>query len=91
MPNLLDGLVEKKTLAILKTLSNNQNQIYNLNYLSTQSKVSISSTFRIVKKLCKSKFIKEIRIGKTKLYQFSKNNKSNQIKKLILTKLKKDE
>lgn len=84
MSKVLEGLVENKTLSILKTLSKNTDKIFHLNSLSTQSKVPISSTFRIVKKLKKNGFIDEIKVGKSKLYLFAKNKKSDQIKKIIL-------
>jgi uncharacterized membrane protein len=79
----LDGLVEPKILAILKTLINNPNKLYHLLSLSKSSKVPLTSTHRIISKLKKQSFVEEQKIGKISVYKIANNQKVNKIKLLI--------
>ncbi len=71
---IFERLIDPKTLKILKVLSQNSSQHFNIQKLSYDSKVPIATTFRIVKKLLKEGVVGQIMIHKTKLYKL-KNTK----------------
>ena len=69
MPGGLDVLIEPKTRAILRTLQKSPGKLFHLNSLAKSSKVPISSTARIVKKLLKNNLIEEMKVGKWSVYK----------------------
>ena len=83
MPKILVGLVEHKTLSILKTLLQSPNKLFHLNSLAKSSKVPVSSTARIIKKLVKHHFAEELKIGKISVYKVASNEKIKKIKKIL--------
>ena len=78
----LNGLVEVKTLAIFMTLLKNPTKLYHINSLANSAKIPITSTARIIKKLVKSEFVQEMKIGKISVYKLADNKKNEAIKKL---------
>jgi len=83
MPSALEVLIEEKVLAILKTLLKDKEKIYHLNSLAAESKVSVSSTFRILKKLIKNGFVEELKIGKWSVYKLADNKKVKELRQLL--------
>jgi len=83
MPSGLEVLIEEKVLAILKTLLKDKEKIYHLNSLAAESKVSVSSTFRILKKLIKNGFVEELKIGKWSVYKLADNKKVKELRQLL--------
>ena len=83
MPTGLIGLIEPKTLAILTTFVSNQKKIHHLNSLAKESKVPVSSTKRILKRLVKNQFVEEVPVGKLILYKCASSKKIKNIKKLL--------
>ncbi|MBU0459938.1 MAG: hypothetical protein KKH52_03275 [Nanoarchaeota archaeon] len=79
MPSLLEGLVEKKTLAIFTILIKNHSKLFHLNSLAAAAKVPVSSTARIIKGLVKHNFASEIKIGKISVYKLADNQKIKKI------------
>ena len=79
----LNGLVEDKTLAIFTTLLKNPDKLFFINSLANSAKVPITSTARIIKKLVKSEFAQETKIGKISVYKLASNEKVENIKQLI--------
>ena len=79
----LGELVEKKTLAIFTSLIDNPNKLFHLNSLAKSSKVAVSSTARIIKKLVKNNFAEEMKIGKISVYKIAANEKVRKIKQII--------
>ena len=80
MLKILEGLVDPKVLSILKTLLKQPNKLFHLNSLAKSSKVPVSSTARIIKRLVKNNFAKEIKIGKISVYKLAENKKVSKIK-----------
>ena len=70
--SMISGLVDNKIVKILNVLISNPDEHFHIQKLSKDSKVPLSSTFRIVKKLEKSNIIKITTIGKFKIYQIRK-------------------
>ena len=83
MPSGLEVLIEEKVLAILKTLLKDKEKIHHLNSLAAESKVSVSSTFRILKKLIKNGFVDELKIGKWSVYKLADNKKVKELRQLL--------
>ena len=83
MPQGLQWLVERKTLAIFTTLNTNPYQLFHLNSLAKAAKVPVSSTARIIKRLVKEEFAQELKVGKTSLYKMIENEKVNKLKELL--------
>ncbi|MFC1801661.1 helix-turn-helix domain-containing protein [Nanoarchaeota archaeon] len=82
----LEGLVETKVWLIFKSFLKNPNKIFHLKSIAQISKVPVSSTQRIVKKLAKKGFVESIPVGKLNLYKLNDNEKINKIKKVIYGK-----
>ena len=83
MPGGLEVLIEPKILAILKTLLKNPGKIFHLNSLAKSSKISVSSTARIIKKLVKNNFAEELKVGKWSVYQLADNKQTREFKRLL--------
>ena len=83
MPGGLEVLIEPKILAILKTLQKKPGKIFHLNSLAKSSKVSVSSTARIIKKLVKNNFAEEFKVGKWSVYKLSNNETTRKLSKLL--------
>ncbi|MBU0469975.1 MAG: hypothetical protein KKA62_04585 [Nanoarchaeota archaeon] len=79
----LEGLVDRKTLAIITALHSKPDQLFHLNSLAQEAKVPVTSTARIIKKLVAKSFAEEIKVGKLSLYKLADNNKNKEIGKLI--------
>jgi len=79
---LFSQLVDQKVIKILKTLIGNSQDHFHIQKLSSQAKVPLSSTFRIVNKLTKLNMVTIIKIDKFKIYQINKN-KVNELKSLL--------
>ena len=69
MPGGLEILIEPKTRSILRTLQNSPGKIFHLNSLAKTSKVSVSSTARIIQKLVKKSYAEELKVGKWSVYK----------------------
>lgn len=83
---ILRELFDEKIIRVLNTFLDNQEKNLSLSEISELSKINMTTTFRIIKKLAEKDFINIIIVGKTKTYQIKRNEKV-----LILLKfLKKD-
>ncbi len=87
MADILEGLVDKKIKSILSIFIKNKDELFHLQKISQLSKVPVSSSFRLVKKLTGSGFITVIKINKFKVYKLSNNKKT----KLLISIMGKDE
>ena len=82
MPGGLQGLVERKTLAIFTSLSGNPSKLFHLNSLASGAKVPVSSTARIIKRLVSSGFAEELKIGKISVYKIAAHEKVRTLKEV---------
>ena len=76
-------LIEKKTLTILDLLIKNRQKQFHLSEISIHSKIPLASTFRIVNRLASLKIIDVTVIEKMKIYKFSENKDTKQLKQTI--------
>jgi CO dehydrogenase/acetyl-CoA synthase epsilon subunit len=83
METVLEGIVDDKTLSILKTLLTHKTSLYHLNKLAEDSGVPIATTSRIVKLLVGQDIAETINVGKIKLYRTKKNKKTGILDRLI--------
>jgi hypothetical protein len=81
--NPFEGLIDPKINAILLAVFRNKNELFHLKKLSRLSKVPMSSTFRITKKLVSLNIIKVLNIHKFKLYQLEENEKTKALEALL--------
>lgn len=81
--SILKQLLEPKLLRILKVLIAGRAQYFHLQKISSDAKVPLASTFRIVKKLVKIGLVKVIKVGKMKLYIFSGSKEAKEIQKIL--------
>jgi hypothetical protein len=75
-------LVDQKVIKILKTLISNPQEHFHIQKLSSQAKVPLSSTFRIVNKLVQLSLIKTIKVSKFKIYVINED-KVSELKLLL--------
>ena len=75
---LLAKLLDKKRYNILITLAKAPKKLFHIHQLSSDSKVSVATTFRITHEFAKKGLLETTTIGKTKLYQLN----SKQLKEL---------
>ena len=83
MADILEGLVDKKIKEILTIFIKNKDELFHLQKISQLSKVPISSTFRLIKKLTELGFITVIKINKFKVYKLADNKKTKFLISLI--------
>lgn len=77
--SVFEELIDNKLLKILKLLLNNKEQQFHLQKISQDTKVPVSSVFRIMKKLVKLELVEQIVIGKVKIYKIAHNEKTKQL------------
>lgn len=69
--SVLLKLIDEKTLRIFRVLIKNKGQYFHLNKLSSEAKVPISTTMRIVKDLVDKKLVEQMIVGKLKIYKIN--------------------
>ncbi|MBT3464828.1 helix-turn-helix domain-containing protein [archaeon] len=83
MSTHFDGLVDKKTLKVLKVFLNNEKEYYHITQISKLTKVPLATTFRIIHSLHKNLFLEQKTISKLKIYKLKQNRKTKFFKKNI--------
>ncbi len=83
MPAVLDGLIDPKTAAVLRTLLRHSDKLYHLHSLARASKIPVTTTSRIIKRLVDTQFATEVRVGKMSLYKLAENEKAQQVGDLL--------
>ena len=71
--NIIEEFFDKKVLSILKLFLFDETDKFYLREVSKKAKVSVASTFRIIKKLKDLGIVEETIIKKTKLYSLNHN------------------
>jgi len=74
MRSKLALLIDKKTIKIIQLILKRPNEIFHLQKISTEAKVSLGSTHRIISKLKNIELLETILVGKTKLYKLNQKN-----------------
>ncbi len=80
---LLQGLFDSKVLAMLRLFFDNPEKQYILADLSSQSKVSMTSAYRIVNRLVGLKLVQLIAVNKFKLYQLASSEEVTFLSELL--------
>ena len=80
---LLEGLMDKKTLNVLRLFSSNPNNQYYLREVSKATRVPVATVFRIVRHLVAMSVIQEIKIKKFKIYQYATGKEAKFVEQLI--------
>ena len=70
----IKALIDPKIYKILRLFLDNKDELFNLNVISSKTKVPIASTFRIVNKILRLNIISIVKVGRTKLYKLNKNS-----------------
>jgi Mn-dependent DtxR family transcriptional regulator len=72
MSSKIGLVIEPKLLRIIQLFLNKEDEIFNLQKISSEAKVPLGSTFRLMKKITKTDLVETIPVGKTKLYRTNK-------------------
>jgi Fe2+ or Zn2+ uptake regulation protein len=81
---LMRQLFDEKILNVLDVfLKNKESQLF-LREISQQSKVSLTSCYRIVRKLVKLKIVKELKVSRFEVYQYYDSEDNKFLEALII-------
>lgn len=83
MVSVFEELIDSKILKVIKFLLKSKGKLLHLQQISKGSKVSMGTVFRIIPKLVKIGVVKQISVGKIKLYQVGDNKKRKEIEKVL--------
>jgi len=78
----LKGIVDEKTLEIIRVLYSDRTSLFSIKMVSDKSKVPIATVFRIMHSLQKNGWVDLVAVGKIKLYTLNKG------KSKVLDKIK---
>ena len=73
---VLKDLFDEKIIEIITLFSENPEKRFFLSDVANQTKVNVTTTFRILNKLSEKDYLKTTIIGKVRFYQLAKNEKS---------------
>jgi len=85
---IIRHLIDKKTLKILDLLLKNKQKYFHLSEISSQSKISLASTFRIMNQLVSLGIVDIMLIGKMKIYRIASNDETKELESMLKGKLK---
>jgi len=68
----VDGIIESKMLEVLKVLDRNKNQIMSIKMISDDSKIPMTTAFRIIHSLENKGWVDIVTIGKVRFYRANK-------------------
>ena len=81
--DILKDLFDEKIIAVINLFLDNPDKRYCLTDISNATKVNIATTFRIMNKMISKGFIRTIIIGKVRIYQLEKNEKTMALQKFL--------
>lgn len=81
--DILRELFDEKVISILRLFMSFPEKQFYLSEISEKTKVNIATAFRILNKLNMLNYIKSLEIGKTKLYQLDKSDKTRTISNMM--------
>ncbi len=81
MKSALSGIVEPKTLSVLRTFLTGR--LYHLKEASRSSRVPVSTSSRIIRNFLKEGLIEEIKVGKMRLYKIRETEQVKALRRLI--------
>jgi hypothetical protein len=80
---VMEGLIDSKLTRVIKTFLRDKDGLFHLKKISNHSKVPLTTTLAITKKLVGLDILEIVVIGKFKLYRLAKNKKTEFIDKVI--------
>lgn len=80
---MLRKLFDEKIIIIIDNFLNNPEEEFSLTQVASRSKISISTTLRVLDKLIKQEIIEFIIVGKSKLYKLKKSEKTLALNRLL--------
>lgn len=81
--SLLAGIIDPKLEKILRVFIENKEELFHLKKISAQSKVPLTTTFSLIKKLAKLNIVTISKVGKLKLYKLAENKKTSFLETII--------
>jgi hypothetical protein len=72
MSSKITVLIDPKLLRIARLFLNKPEELFHLQKISSEAKVPLGSTFRLIKKVQQTGLVEVITVGKTKLYKTNK-------------------
>ena len=81
--DILKDLFDEKIISVINLFLDNPDKRYCLTDISNITKVNIATTFRILNKLISKGFIRTIVIGKVRIYQLERNEKTMALQKFL--------
>jgi len=80
---ILKDLFDEKIIAIINLFIKNPGKRYTLTDIANLTKVNVATTFRILNKMVSKGFLKTSLIGKVKIYQLERNEKTTALLKIL--------
>jgi DNA-binding IclR family transcriptional regulator len=81
--SLFDGLIDEKTLRVLRLFLKQPSEFFHINKVSIEAGVPLATTFRIIKSLKEHELIEAQLISKFKIYRLADNKRTRRLKKLL--------
>ena len=72
MSSRIGLLLDPKLHRLIQLFLNDKEGLYHLQKISTESKVPLGTTFRLMKKLVDAELVETVPVGKLKLYRTNK-------------------
>ena len=74
MGTKLANVIDFKLIRIIRLVLTKPDELFHIQKISSETKVPLGSTFRLIQKLTDIKLLDIIIVGKTKLYKLNKKN-----------------
>lgn len=81
--DILKDLFDEKIIEVINLFLENPEKRYCLTDVSNLTKVNVATTFRILNKLAAKQFIRTIIVGKVRIYQLERNEKTMALSKFL--------
>ena len=81
--DVLKDLFDEKIISVISLFIENPEKKYFLSDVANSTKINITTTFRILNKLVEKSFLKPTIVGKVRLYQLEKNEKTMELMKIL--------
>ena len=80
---VFEQLIDRKIVKIIRFLIKSKGKLVHLQQISKGSGVSIGTVFRIMPKLLKAGVVRQVNVGKMKLYQVEDNKKTKELQRVF--------
>jgi len=76
-------LFDEKIIEVISLFIENPNKKYFLSDVSNKTKINMTTTFRILNKLVSKRFLRATVLGKVRIYELEKNEKTQELLKIL--------